>query len=239
MSHVFRKLWLGGVVAAPLTLLAVSALAEPPFVHNQNRSYGNSVSAGICLNIENGTSCRYLNVWENYDVKGTYQFTEASISLSQSQYNPDDGSWVSAWRYLSCPIDGHAISARPNGVSLATTTLDPAGVGCNSYGSFDTWDPINGYQSVPWPFPGPRSIAGEWADPFSYGKSMINQKDTYYDGWSGITNNVAQQCAYRWGDAMRSGAFTFGLRSFVFEGPDGPAWSNYSVNSCNNHDMQH
>jgi len=239
MNQVLRKLWLGGAVGALLTLLAMSALGEPPFLHDQNRSYGNSVGAGICLDIENGTSCRDINVWENYDIRGTYVSTAAIISLSQYQYNPDDGSWLSGWRYVSCPIDQHSMSTRPNGASLDTITLDPAGVGCETYGFLDTWDPINGYQSVPWPFPGPRSIAGEWAAPFSYGKSISNQRNTNYDGWSGITTNNAQQCTYSWGESMTSGGFTFGLRSFAFEGPEGAAWSAYAVNSCNNHDTQH
>lgn len=234
MNRWSPKAWLGGATA---TLLAMSVMAEPPIANSQNRSYGNSVSAGICFDIDNGYICRDLSAWENYDVKGDFQFSEAAISNYRYTYDPDDGSWSSGWRYLSCPIDESAISAHPNSVTLETT-LDPEGFGCYSYGYLESWDPINDYQFVPWPFPGPRDVVGEWADPFSYGQSMINQMDTFYDGWSGTKNTSAQHCQHRWGDMMRSGGFSIGIRSYVFEGPEGPAWSNFSVNSCNDRNMQ-
>jgi len=237
MSRWLRNLCGGAVVAAPFTLVTLAALAEPPIGHGQNRSYGNSVSAGICLDIENGFTCRDLMAWENYDVKGSYQYTEASISLYQRRDDPNDGSWSNGYRYLSCPVDEKALSTHPNGVSLVAN-LDPEGPGCYSYGYLESWDPVNEYQFVPWPWPVPRDISGEWTDPFRYGQSAINQKDTIYDGGTDTTSTVARHCNYSWGDMMRSGGFTIGIRSFAFEGPEGPAYSNYSISSCNDRDMQ-
>jgi len=234
MNRYIQRIRIGGVVAA---LLAINATAAPPIFNEQNRSYGNSVSAGICYDILNGYICRDLYAWENYDVKGSYQFTEARISISRYRSDPADGSWSNSWRYLSCPIDKQALVANPNGVTLETT-LDPAGAGCYSHDYIETCDPTNGCQTEPWPFPGPMDVAGEWADPFSYGQSKIIQNGTNYDGWSDSTSKYAQHCEQRWGDAMQSGGFSEGIRSFQFTGPGGPAWSNYSLSSCNNHNMQ-
>lgn len=234
MNRYLRRTWIGGVVAA---LLVISAAAAPPIVNEQNRSYGNSASAGICYDILTGYICRDLYVGEYYDVKGSYQFTEATISIYRSLSNPGDESWSNSWRYLSCPIDKQALVALPNGVTLEAT-LDPEGAGCYSYDYMESCDPINGCQTEPWPFPGPMEVLGEWADPFNYGQSKIIQNGTNYDGWSDSTSKYMQHCEQRWGDAMQSGGFSTGIRSFQFEGPEGPAWSNYNLSSCNDHNMQ-
>jgi hypothetical protein len=138
---------------------------------------------------------------------------------------------------VSCPVDQKAITAHPNGVTLEVI-LDPEAPGCESYGYLESWDPVDGYQFEPWPFPAAMEIAGQWLDPFSYGQWTINQKGTTYDGWSGTTATSAMHCNQRWGDMMRSGGFSINNRSWAFEGPEGPAWSNFSTNSCNNRDMQ-
>lgn len=234
MNRSIRRIWIGGIVAA---LLGITAAAAPPIFNEQNRSYGNSAGAGICYEILNGYICRDLYVSENYDVKGSYQFTEAAISIYRYRSDPDDGSWSNSWRYLSCPIDKEALVAHPNGVTLEAT-LDPEGPGCYAFDYMESCDPSNGCQVGSWPFPGPTDVTAEWADPFSYGQSKMIQSGTNYDGWSDSTSKYAQQCEQRWGDAMRSGGFTEGARSFQFTGPEGPAWSNYSLSSCNDHNMQ-
>ncbi|MDH5622246.1 MAG: hypothetical protein OEY74_09210 [Gammaproteobacteria bacterium] len=234
MNPYTRRTWIGGLVA---TLLAISAAAAPAVFNQQNRSYGNWAGAGLCYDISDGYICRDLYAWENYDVKGLYEFTEAAINIYRYRSDPSDGSWSNSWRYLSCPIDKQALAAHPNGVTLEVT-LDPEGAGCYSFDYMETCDPINGCQIEPWPFPGPMAVSGEWGDPFSYGQSKMIQNGTNYDGWSGTTSKYMQQCEQRWGDAMQSGGFSMGIRSFEFTGPDGPVWSNYSLSSCNDHNMQ-
>jgi hypothetical protein len=234
MSLCLRTVWSGGVIAV---LLTTSATAAPPVFKEQSRTYGNSVYAGSCNEIENGMFCRDMSASENYDVKGTYQYTEATISSSRNEYDPGDGSFRNGYRYLSCPIDQRALSANPNHVTLEAI-LDPNAAGCYSWGYVESWDPINGYQYDSWSYPGPMNIAGEWLDPFNYGESMSNQRNSYYDGWSGVTTNTIDHCKYSWGDMMRAGGFSINQRSFAFEGPGGPSWSFYSLSSCNSNNKQ-
>lgn len=234
MSLYLRTAWTGAAIAA---LVTMSATAAPPVFNNQNRAYGNSVGAGICYDITNGYVCRDISAWEDYDVKGTYDYTRASATVYRWLYDPSDGSWSNGWRFVSCPVDQEVISARPNGATLEVI-LDPEVPGCDSYSYLESWDPVNGYQYQPWPFPAPVEITGEWLDPFSYGKWAINQKGTTYDGWSGTTSTSSLQCNQRWGDLMRSGGFSMNNRTWAFEGPGGLAWSNFSTNSCNSHSKQ-
>lgn len=234
MSLCLRSVWAGGVIAA---LLATTATAAPPVFKEQNRIYGNSVYASSCNQIENGTICRDVSAWENYDVKGTYEYTEASISNSRNQYNPDDGSYANGYRYLSCLTSQKAISAKPNSAALEAV-LDPSAPECYSYGYMESWDPINGYQFEPWSYAVPMIIAGEWLDPFNYGESKSNQKNSYYDGWSGVTTNTVEHCKNSWGDAMRAGGFSINTRSWAFEGPDGPAWGFFGLSTCNSNNAQ-
>lgn len=234
MSLCLRTVWLGGAIAA---LLATTAMAAPPIFRDQGRVYGNSVSASSCNGIENGTICRDVTAWENYDVKGTYQFTEASISSYRSQYNPEDGSSSFGFRYLTCPTSQQAISAKPKGATLEAV-LDPSAPGCESYGYMETCDPVNGCQYDSWVYSVPMHIAGEWLDPFNYSESISNQKSSGFEGWSGITTNSVTQCKNLWGDAMSAGGFSVNARSWTFEGPYGPAWGSFSLSSCNTNNTQ-
>ena len=229
------KHWICAGISAFVT---ISATAAPPIFNNHNRSYGNWVDGGSCTDIPNGYRCRSIQVWENYDVKGTFQYTEASFSAWRYEYDPSDGSWEEAWRTLNCPVDQKAISAHPSRVTFEAT-LDPDQLGCYQWGERHTWDPVNGDQWFPFAFdPGPRAIAGEWIDPFSFGTSMWNQKDSYHDGWSGATSTAIYQCQGKWGDMMTRGGFSINNRFYAFEGPDGPTWSSYNVSSCNDHSVQ-
>lgn len=229
MSLSLRTVWTGGVIAA---LLATSAMAAPPAFKEQSRIYGNWVTGSSCNQIENGTFCRDVSAWENYDVKGAFEYTEASINTYRYQYDPNDGSYTFGYRFLSCPVDRKAISANSNRVTLEAV-LDPNSPGCYAYGYIESWDPINDYRFEPWSYPGLMNIAGEWLDPFNYGESISNQKNSYHDGWSGTITNTVGQCKYKWGEFMRAGGFSINQRSFAFEGPGGPAWSYYSLSSCN------
>jgi len=126
MSLCLKTAWVGGVIAA---LLVTTTSAAPPIFKEQNRNYGNSVYASSCNEIANGTICRDVSVWEIYDVKGTYEFTEAWLSSYRSQYNPEDGSSSFGYRYLTCPVGKKAITATPNSATLEAV-LDPGAFGC-------------------------------------------------------------------------------------------------------------
>ncbi len=232
--------WVCGVIAA---FLAVAASADPPTFKFSNRSYGNWVTGGACSHFGNGYRCRAIHAWENYDVKGIFEYTEASFETWRYEEDPSDGSYEHAWRVLTCPVDEKSISAHPNRVTI-DVVLDTEAPGCYQWGELYTWDPINGDQWFPFAFaPGIRVFEGEWMDPFNYGSSMWNVKDKYYDGWSGMTSHGVHQCRNSWGDMMTRGGFSTTspsgmVRSYEFEGPDGPAWGSYNVSSCNDNDVQ-
>lgn len=236
-----RTLWVCGALAG---LMAISASAQPPTYANHNRTYGNWVDGGHCMDIEGGFRCRSVQVSENYDVKGTYEYTEASYSFWVYRYDPADGSFRDGWRTLTCPVDQKSISAHPNRVTI-DVSVDRDGLGCYQWGYLYTWDPVNGYQWSPWEFgPGTIEIEGEWIDPFSFGSAISNHNDKFYDGWSDTTHNTVNHCKMNWGDMMTRGGFAttseqFGTRFWAFEGPDGPSWSFYHVSSCNDNQSQH
>jgi len=229
-----RRVWAGGFIVG---VFAISALAAPPAVNYQGRMYGNWLGGSLCTDIVNGTFCRDMSAVENYDVKGTYEYTDASISNSRNQYDPNDGSWSNGWRYLSCPVDKKAISAHGDGATFEAT-LDPEAPGCYSYGSIESWDPINGYQYESWVFPGPMHVVGKWVDPFNHGQATMNTKEKSYDGWTDTSIKYDRHCTQKWGELMRDGGFSINNRSYAFEGPEGPAMSYYSLISCNTHSMQ-
>ena len=232
-------IWVLGIIAGCVT---IAASADPPTFKLHNRTYGNWVDGGSCTYLDDGYRCRSIQVWENYDVKGTFEYTEASFSTWTFTYDPNDGSYEDGWRFLSCPVDQKAITAQPNRV-IIDVALDPDGPGCYQWGDLHTWDPINGDQWFPFSFtPGTREISGEWKDPFSLGTSMWNQKDKYVDGWSGMTTEAVHHCKGQWGDMMTSGGFAITRNSrtrfYAFEGPDGQAWSSYNISSCNDNEVQ-
>lgn len=234
MSLCLRTVWTGGAISL---MLATAASAAPPVFMEQNRTYGNSVGANSCNEIENGTICRDVSAWENYDVKGMYESTGAWISSYRWQYNPEDDSSSFGFRYLTCPISEKAISAHPNGATLQVV-LDPSAPECESYGYMETCDPINGCQYDSWMYTVPLTISGEWFDPFNYNESISNQKSSYFDGWSGVTMKTVQHCKYTWGDGMRAGGFSINARSWAFQGPGGPAWGSFNLSSCNSNNKQ-
>lgn len=231
-----RTLWIYGLIVG---FMAISASAAPPTSKYHNRFYGNWVEGGSCNSLEDGYRCRSIQVWENYDVKGTFEYTEASFTFWMYSFDSSDESWEEGWRTLTCPVSQEAISAHPNRVTFEAS-LDPEAPGCYQWGQLHTWDPINGDQWFPYTFaPGSREIAGEWMDPFSYGSSTSNQKDSYYDGWSGSTGKAVHHCQGNWGDTMTRGGFSVNTRFYAFEGPDGPTWSSYNLSNCNENAVQH
>ena len=235
MTHHSTMIWISGFIAA---FLAISATAGPPVFSDHNRTYGNSVGAGKCDPLPNGHRCRDLHAWENYDVKGEYQYTEVAIGFNFHR-DFSDGSWVDGYRYLVCPVDQKAISVLPNRVSLEAT-LDPAAPGCYSDGQRVTWDPdpLIGYQFFPYGYSEPREVVGEWLDPMSYSKSISNRRDRFHDGWSDTTSTVVRNCKESFGDLMQDGGFSLGPQFHPFEGSEGPAWSFFQIMTCNENNMQ-
>ena len=231
-----RIRWVCGLMAG---LMAFAASAEPPMMKFGNRSYGNWVEGGSCTYLENGYRCRAIQARENYDVKGTFEFTEASFNTWSYIYDPGDGSYEESWRVLTCPVDPKAISAHPNRVTVEVA-LNPEWPGCYQWGERHTWDPINDHQWFPNPWtPGTREIEGEWMGAFNFGSSISNQKDSFYDGGSGTTSRRNYNCKWNWGDMMTRGGFSINTRFYAFEGPDAPTWSFYQVSSCNEKEAQH
>ena len=235
-----RKQWVCGVTAA---LLAFAANADPPAFKHNNRTYGNFVDGGSCTDLENRQFCRSIHVWENYDVKGTFEFTEASLVTWSFRYDPGDESYERTWRVLSCPVDQSSIDAHRNRVTV-DVTLDTDGPGCYQWGERHTWDPIHGDQWFPYFYQtGTYAFEGEWMAPFNHGSSKWQQHNTHYDGWSDTTNRNVSHCQSRWGEFMTRGGFTTTsysgwVRTYNFEGPDGSAWSAYNVSSCNDKNVQ-
>jgi hypothetical protein len=235
-----RTQWICGGIAA---FLAVAASADAPMYKSNNRFYENSVYGESCTDLEFGYRCRAINVWENYDVKGTFENTQATFHAWMYEQDPGDGSYEEGWRDLTCLVGEKTISAHPNRVTI-DVTLDTEAPECYQSGTLHTWDPVNGDQWFPFAFsPGIRVFEGEWMDPFSHGSSMWNSKDEYYDGWSGMTSKGVHLCRSAWGDMMTRGWFsttspTGRTAVYEFSGPDGATWSFFNVFSCNANQIQ-
>ena len=121
--------------------------------------------------------------------------------------------------------------------------LDTEAPGCYQWRERYGWNPSDGYYWEPWGFSGRFVIEGEWLDPFSYSSSMWTVKDKFSDGWSGATLNGVHHCKSNWGDLMTRGGFSVTNPSgstffYEFDGPNGPAWSNYQLSSCNDNEVQ-
>ncbi len=235
MTRFFHKAWFGVVVAA---CMATSATAGPPTIHDNNRTYGNSMGGDRCDTFDNLYRCVNVYASQNYDVKGTFQYTEVAISL-YTHRSFDDGSWTERWRQLNCVVDESAITARPDAVTLEVV-LDPNAPGCYSDGQMVTWDPVNGYTFEPAAWTDPRPVRGEWLDPMSYSKSVSTRRDSYYDGWSDTESSAVNHCNEFHGDLMKAGGFSLGIadRWYAFEGVDTPGWSFFQTMNCNANNKQ-
>jgi hypothetical protein len=238
-----RIKWICGAIAA---FLAVAASADPPMYKFNNRTIGNSVAADGCHDFDGGYRCRGVHVWENYDVKGTFESVEVHYYNERHFWDPNDSSYDHRSRFIVCPVDEKSIDAHPKRVTI-DFVLDPNDPGCYQDGYHYGWNPTDGYYSEPFGFTGIWAIQGEWLDPFSYGSSMWNgkYKDYHYDGWSGTDWKAhgVHHCKSSWGDIMMSGGWSVTTESgrtffYEFQGPNGPMWSFYNHSSCNDKDQQ-
>lgn len=238
MNRSFIR-WICGAIVA---FIAIAASANPPMYKFNSRSYGNYAAGGLCSDAYGGYRCREVQVWENYDVKGTYEYTEVFFQNERHFWDPNGPAYDHYWRYIVCPVDEKSIAAHPKRVTI-DIVFDADDPGCYQYGYRYGYDPSSGYYSYTFGFEGIWAIEGEWLDPFSYGTSVWNQNDTFYDGWSETTYKGVHHCNSRWGELMASGGWsvttpTGRTFSYPFDGPFGNAWSFFNVNSCNDKDMQ-
>ena len=125
-----RIKWICGAIAA---FLAVAASADPPMYKFNNRTIGNSVGADGCHDFDGGYRCRGVNVSENYDVKGTFEYVEAYYYNERHLYDPSDESYDHRWRDMVCPVDEKSIAAHPNRVKI-DLVLDSDDPGCYQNG---------------------------------------------------------------------------------------------------------
>ena len=238
MNRLFIR-WICGAIVA---FIAIAASANPPMYKFNSRSYGNLAAAGGCSDFDGGYRCRNVQVWENYDVKGTYEYTEVFYQNERYWWDPDSDAYDHRWRYIVCPVDQKSIAALPKRVTI-DIVINPEDPGCYQDGWHYGYDPDTGYYSEPFGFTGIWAIEGEWMKPFSYGSSVWNEKSKSYDGWSETTFHGVHHCNSRWGELMTSGGWSVSTpngRTFFygFEGPYGPMWSYFNVSSCNDKDMQ-
>jgi hypothetical protein len=227
-----RIVQIGGVV---LGLLATSAMAAPPIFSNHSRAYGNDVGANICVDFPWGQRCADLYAWENYDVKGTYQYTGISIWYSYHRPFPE-GGWRQGSRWMSCQVGLETITAQPNHVTLEAT-LHPNGPECESDGFIEECDAFGFCDTTPWGFNDPTEVTGEWIDPMNTSKAVVNRTDKYYDPWSETSHRTVSHCNESNGDLMTRGGFSIdvgrAIRHFPFEGVDTQGWNHYWLRSCN------
>jgi hypothetical protein len=212
----------------------MSAMANPPIISDHNRNYGNELRGETCVELPGiqVQRCADLQVRENYDVKGTYQFTEIEINYWFIRFLPDGGQ-RQGWRQTTCQTGIDAIKAHPNHVSL-DATLHPNGPECSSQGMIEECDALWQCEFRPWGFSDVTVVTGEWTDPINTSKAVVNRTGNYYDFWTGMFHRTVTHCNENWGDTMASGGFSIGPRYFPFEGMDVPGWSHYSLWSCNN-----
>jgi len=215
-----------------------------PVFNERNRTYGSSAGGSHCLHQEFLTRCWDVYATENYDVDGTFEHVEVGIYNYFYRFRPDSGSWTESYRYLSCPTDRTAISAQPNHVTL-DVIIDSSTPGCQSYGVRTTSNPVNGYHQEPYEFFGLTVVSGEWRDPMTSGKAVINRRESYYDPWSQTTRDIKQHCNESWGDMMSKGGFSVSgeaphsQTTHIFEGYDPTGWSSFNVMRCNDGDKLH
>ena len=202
-----------------------------PHFKTHSRTYGNDVGANVCVEFSNVQRCADLFASENYDVQGTYRYTDLWINYWFYRAYPE-GGWRQGWRWMSCQVGMDAIKAHQNGVTFAAV-LDPNGPECFSEGFREDCDAEFNCEVIPWPYVDPTEVTGEWMEPLNTIKNVVNQTFESFDPWSGASSRTMSHCIERGGELMNQGGFWIGNREFVFEGQGTPGWSHYWLRSCN------
>jgi hypothetical protein len=212
------------------------AKRSAPMFKDHNRTYGNDVGANVCVDFPGGQRCADLYVWENYDVKGTFQHSDLSIYYWFHRLFPE-GGWRQGSRWMSCQVGPDVITAHQNYVALGAM-VHPSGPECQSDGFIEECDEFHNCEWRPWGFPDPTEITGSWIDPINTSKVIVNQTDDYYDPGSGTSHKSKVHCNESGGQIMTDGGFSIDLgnaiRQFWFDGFDTQGWSHYWLRSCNN-----
>jgi hypothetical protein len=206
-----------------------------PFSSDNSRRYGNEVSAGLCVTFASGERCSNVHAWEDYDVKGTYQFTGINLDYWFIRFFPE-GGWRTGSRWMYCAAGLESFKARPNHVSL-DAALHPGSPECDSSGFIEECDASWNCEWTPWGFPEPTVVTGEWIDPMNSSKAVVNRTDNFFDPWSETSSKIVNHCNEQWGELMAQGGFSIDLgtrvRHFPFEGFDTQGWSHFWLRSCN------
>lgn len=198
---------------------------------NQSRTYGNDVGANVCAYFPNRERCADFYASENYDVKGTFQYTDLWINYGFYRTKPE-GGWRYGWRWMSCQVGSDVIKAQQNGARL-TAMLDPNGPECFSDGFLEDCDESGNCEGSWWGYSEPTEVTGEWIDPLNTSKAVVNQTSNNYDPMSDTFFRTVTHCNESGGDLMTRGGLSIGDRSFAFEGIDTQGWSYYWLRRCN------
>lgn len=227
-TNIRLSVWL----ALTAVFLATTAAAAPPDFHYQTHWFNNSAGAFSCNNFDFGYQCRSIDAWEVRDVKGKYWYTTASLYENSFQFDPNDGSYMFSWRVLQCAVDRQALRTSLRNAAL-DASLDSASPACYTDGWRESWDPINGYQSQPYPFDGVYALSGNWADPINSDKGNSQRQNRYSDPWSGTTTKIVYSCHDSYANTMADGGFSINGDFMPFRGFDDPdTWSWFSSLAC-------
>ena len=199
---------------------------------NHNRVYGNGVAADVCVDSPDRQRCAYLNAWEDYDLKGTFQFTGIDINYWFIRFF-DDGGYRTWWRWMFCEAGPGSIAAHTNDVTLGAV-LDPDSPECQTYGERVDCDALGNCDYAQSGFVGPLEVTGEWIQPINTTKRVMNETSIVYDPWSETAQRSMVHCNENGGDMMKRGGFYIGFRYFPFDGFATQGWTNYWLRSCNN-----
>jgi len=204
--------------------------------HEHNRVYGNSVSADVCVDVPERQfhRCGNLFAWEDYDLKGKFQFTGIDINYWFIRFF-DDGGYRTWWRWIFCQAGPGSIAAHTNGVTLGAV-LDPDSSECETYGERVDCDAFGNCDYAQRGFENPVEVTGEWTQPTNTAKRVMNETNTFYDPWSETEQRSMVHCRENGGDMMKLGGFNIGPRAryFPFDGYATQGWSNFWLRSCNN-----
>lgn len=203
---------------------------------DHSRIYGNGVGAEVCDQAPGIDRCATLNAWEDYDLKGTFQFTGIEISYWFTR-QLDGGGFRHWWRWLFCQAGPESIGAHFDGATLATN-LDPLGPECETYGERIECDDVGNCDFQQRGFEVPMEVTGEWLEPITTRRLVVNETVDFYDPGSGTSQRSKVHCNENGGELMNQGGFNLGRRDFLFIGFATQGWSNYWLRSCNNDFMQ-
>jgi hypothetical protein len=203
---------------------------------DHNRMYGDGVGADVCVDDPPRHRCAFLWAWEDYDLKGTFQFTGIEISNWFIRHF-DDGGHIEWRRWMFCHVGPDSIIAQKDLVTLSVA-LNPDSPECETDGERRLCDAPDDCVIEQRGFERPFEVAGEWIQPINTRKLVANEASISFDPWSETSHRSMMHCNENGGNMMTSGGFSVGSRYFPFEGFDTQGWSHSWRRSCNNDHRQ-